>query len=256
MAQARVAVVLAAGCWALIRPAAGSQLHFRGMDEDAAEVRLLMTVKIVSVAQDKTVAKFPNRPEGVTTAVHRDYVGEVREVILGEHKATRVKFRRTFVVPVKYDDKGNEEFRFSLIVPGSGIEHDLKPGTEYVIGFSGVDADSGSAFLIRAEPLQRRAAFVAATVESACWRTAKAKAGAALEGASAVGFDGKGLLCVAVPRDGGTDVFLFDAHSMKRSRLEGPKRFNRIDFEPEKVRLRFNDGPPTHILVKSFSDER
>jgi len=251
MPSARFAFVCAVVAWS--SQAIASQVRFRGLEEDAPGVQILLAVKIVSVEPGQTLTKFPKRPDGVATAVHKDYIAEVREVILGECKATRIHFRHTMVIPVKYDAQGNVEFTYSLSVPGSGIEHTLKAGTEYVIGFSGFNVETSTAYLLRAEPAERRAVFVAATAEAAAWRTAKAKLATALDTAMAAAFDpASNRLCLVLPRAGGTDVFVADAKSIRRLQLAVPRRFNRIDFVADKVRLRLNDGEATLLRLAEF----
>lgn len=111
-----------------------SQVVFQKLED------MIASVKIIALA---TVQKADK--EGVTNGCR--YTIEVTEVLAGELPAKRLT--------VVYYEQGSPQF--SVIVPASGIEHQLQEGRRYLFFFqSGAEQVGLGVVLTRAEPEERR----------------------------------------------------------------------------------------------------
>ena len=139
-----------------------SQVSFQGMEADAPQISRLLLVKVGTIRrwQDHKVLK--DGSQGPMTAVHLEATCEVQRVVKGPFEAKSVVVQHQMMSGTVYDDDGKPIITKSFVLPGSGLEQQLKEGGQYLLSLRAPNAGQLYELLLRADPPEAEKALTAA----------------------------------------------------------------------------------------------
>jgi len=121
---------------ALLLPAVASQVHLISLEKSIEQIRCVLRVKVTAVERGQTHMKLEDGSKGPMTSAYITVTGDVREVLFGKCTLKQIQTRYTWIVPIKYDKKGQVVLGFSPIVSGSGLESEVEKGQGYLFSYS------------------------------------------------------------------------------------------------------------------------
>jgi hypothetical protein len=141
-------------------PAMTSQVHFIPLEEDIKNINFIIQVKVTNIEKESTYMKLENGQDGPMTSTSIIISGKVKNIVWGKCELKEIKTKYTWIVPVKYNEKGDKILSFSPIRSGSGIENKVEIGKEYLFSFAHIDEAKNIQYHMRMDEVNRKTEIV------------------------------------------------------------------------------------------------
>ncbi len=134
-----------------------SQVHLLPLKEVAPNIPFLIEAEVASIDKSERHLKLKNGKEGPAIFIDWKMAIKKIKVLKGNLKANNLNAQFSWEIPIKYDENGIEQMRYSPQSSASGIEGSIKIGQRYLFSFTHIrEPESELQYIYRIDELRKK----------------------------------------------------------------------------------------------------